>query len=323
MSQYAQSSPAKARCYHEYKCEYQYFKINIGDLEGKTTLTGIDPGIIYRVSMNPQIDYYSENNQYHLINKISSTSATCSKNGKTMYETICSGKRKGSCTSRQTWTSNGCQSTSYTAGGTAVNVEGAEFGTCTCNTGYFNTQNECNTALSNYNCPDDKTCSCENSAGCYSIVEKPRYFKFKVKNQYCSPNVSGNCDNTNQAYMLAVIQKFESTDTNTPSGTSTIIYYGANDNLNHEPGKYRIYVTAYHPSNIGGSQYSTFDSFSFMGRTFNTSSNGSLWTPAVGGSGIYIDYDMVAGNTYSVDYLNGFKCRCSTDKPWGGTVHNN
>lgn len=133
--------------------------------------------------------------------------------------------------------------------------------------------------------------------------------------------MSGNCDSGGDySYISAVIQQWKSTDTTYPTGEPTQITWEFNVNLNFEPGKYRIYVSAYHPHNGWcESIYATFTSFSFKGQTWN-SSNTQL-SCANGGAQLYIDYDLEAG-VHRVDYLNGFQCRCSTSKPWGGTIQN-
>ena len=80
-----------------------------------------------------------------IYNKISNTSKSCKRDGKTYYETICQGTPEKKCSGR-TFTPNGCVSEGYQQyGSEGFIITGTRWGSCSCNAseGKYDTTEEC------------------------------------------------------------------------------------------------------------------------------------------------------------------------------------
>lgn len=120
-----------------------------------------DHGDVYIRGGTPIMDVF---------NRIDKTSRMCQREGVTYYDKICSGEPRQVCQARGAnykFTSNGCQSESYTFA--ANTAKSAEWGTCTknCGAGFYNTVEECQAAITN---PEEYECVSDN--GCYKIKKK-------------------------------------------------------------------------------------------------------------------------------------------------------
>ena len=228
------ASAAPATCYHKAECNYEYFipadlkLVNCGSScsDGACCQNGcmnalIEGGYqsIWRSSSYTggiKFGYCSGDKYYtgyKFYNKISNTSESCSKDGKTYYQTICSGTPKGECGTKQKFVSNGCTSSTSALqyyGKGYYYIVGAEFGDCVCDSsqGYYSTESECKTHIS---ASDDAVCKyaggcysispCDNSRGYYSTMEKCNANKPEPTDYYtCERDSTTSCYKARNTY---------------------------------------------------------------------------------------------------------------------------